>query len=183
MMRDRHNDTTQRGIKQALALDLFGLASAGTWAADVQVDGLVPGLDIVFACRPELQDLWSVAKMGMWDDPPRDGREGEGHESIQLNREFTHDEAGHRKRRERVMKYVKEHQSLILALTLPRLYVSNYTPSNDPCRYELSNKDVHVRAKESFRPRDCIQMLPSHGLHGYMGKDASQYRGGDQPLV
>ena len=70
MMRDRHNDTNRRGIKQALALDLFGLASAGTWAADVQVDGLVPGLDIVFACRPELQDLWSVAKMGMWDDPP-----------------------------------------------------------------------------------------------------------------
>ena len=80
-------------VKQALALNIFRLAAVGTWAAEVRTDGLVPGLDRVFASNAKLQDLWSVAKMGMWDDPPRDGRQTESQRSSSLNANFTHDVA------------------------------------------------------------------------------------------
>jgi hypothetical protein len=97
-------------VKQALALNIFRLAAVGTWAAEVRTDGLVPGLDRVFASNAKLQDLWSVAKMGMWDDPPRDGRQTESHRSSSLNANFTHDVAGQRQRRDAIAEYIDANQ-------------------------------------------------------------------------
>ena len=162
-------------VKQALALNIFRLAAVGTWAAEVRTDGLVPGLDRVFASNAKLQDLWSVAKMGMWDDPPRDGRQTEGQRASSLNANFTHDVAGQRQRRDAIAEYIDANQKLILALTLPRLYISNVTRADDPCYFSLSSGDAHVRSRAEFKQYDCITIIPSHGLDDYMGDKAKNY--------